>query len=255
MACIIWHNLCDFCSVQNRHVSNFPCSGRIVYLGLVVKYASPLTAPTVTGIVDGSSYIPPRDVCPPNFLGNTELILLQRRSLASCLHFTVNWGNQQVNFRLCDWLSLWCRRLSTRYLYVGPLFGRYILNELVCKFNKNENDFLSCILIYWQYSLIYILHIFHQCEASNYHCACRLYQWLHTSNKTTVVDVLLTVTVNRESVGFFLRPRAHFTDDFSISIHTRCKFRYDIVACVKHFSVLVASNWITTMRLFHGIWK
>ena len=65
-------------------------------------------------------------------------------------------------FRLCDSYpcGIQCHGLTTCPHYVGPLFGKSFLNELVWNFNIAENSFsISCISILREYTLIFYLNI------------------------------------------------------------------------------------------------
>ena len=51
-----------------------------------------------------------------------------------------------------DKLSLWCLEpwIDHLPLHVGPFGGKSILNKLICKFDRMENNSsLICIIIYW----------------------------------------------------------------------------------------------------------
>ena len=47
----------------------------------------------------------------------------------------------------CPW-GVWCLRLTTCTLHVGPIFGNSVQNKFVCNVNIMWNIFSSCIHIY-----------------------------------------------------------------------------------------------------------
>ena len=61
------------------------------------------------------------------------------------------------NFRLCNWLSFWCHRLTTGLLYVGPLFGKYSFKrKLVCKYGIRDNPSFNCLNYLFMHMYLHI---------------------------------------------------------------------------------------------------
>ena len=133
---------------------------------LIARFMGPTWSPSVA---DRTQVGPcwPHELC---YLGHLLMTVLtsdlswgHRHEVVAmeppCIVFVFRLVYHAVVFRLCHWLPLRCLGPWTNHLppVFWSIFGKSILNKLVCKFNKMENILLCLIFIYCDSTYWYIL--------------------------------------------------------------------------------------------------